>query len=245
MQIAGSLWKGAKSWMKNRAIVIAAVIFALCICACAGIAIYGRSLVVHTGIIEFSDIDAIEAADITLRYVMNRQDESMISPLLDMDDNEIDDILGQSDAILIVEPVGGISQYTSSFSQDMSVKKVLHGGSDTSEGDVIRIFRSWGMRWENDVISYTDSYNMNIFYPGNEYMVFLTAWPIQEYSDFSGYYLAEFPVSAVNLDRSVAGATCPSYDFGQCRDVLYLSSSEKLSEMYVQMEERLLAMYNS
>ena len=76
-------------------------------------------------------------------------------------------------------------------------------------------------------------------------MVFLTAWPIQEYSDFSGYYLAEFPVSAVNLDRSVAGATCPSYDFGQCRDVLYLSSSEKLSEMYAQMEERLLAMYNS
>lgn len=232
--------------MKNKAIVISAVIFALCICACTGIAIYGRSLVIDTGIIEFSDIEAIESAEITLSYVMNRQDESMVSQLLNMDDKELDDILSQSDAILIIEPVAGISQYTSSFSQDLTVKKVLYSSdSDVSVGDVVRLFRSWGMSYENDLITYTDSCNMNIFYPGNEYMVFLTAWPIQEYSDFYGCYLSDFPIPAVNLDRSNAAKTCPSYDFGQCRDVLYLSSSEKLSEMYAQMEDRLLALYNS
>ena len=230
--------------MKNRPIIIAAIIFVICICACVGITFYGRSLIIDTGIIEFADIDAIESADINLSYVMNNQDVSIIQQYLDMDDKELDDIVGQSDAVLVVEPAGDISQYSSSFSQDLIVKEVVFcNNPDVTVSSEIRIFRAWGMLYENGVINYTDANNMNILYPGNEYLVFLTEWPIQEFSDFLGFYFAEFSVPAINLDRSGAYALCPSYDFNQCQDVLYLSSSEKLTEMYVQMEERLLSLY--
>ena len=111
------------------------------------------------------------------------------------------------------------------------------------EGETIQLFRYFGMQYQNEMIRFHGDNYMNILYPDNQYLVFLVESAINDYSDIPMYYFTEFMFPAVNLDRSHAGEMCPSFDFNQCCDILYFSSSESIAEMSEQIENRLIELY--
>lgn len=230
--------------MRRRIPVIIAVVFVLCIAANTVLMFYGRSKTVHTGIEEFTDPEKIAQADITIEYIYTQNDVRTVEAVIGEEKNREFSEYDAASAILLVEPEGGVCQYQGSFAQNLTVKEVIKCDDPrVVSGGKIRIFRNWGMAYEDGKIScYTAEY-MNIMYPGNTYLVFLDESKASLYADTPYFSLLTNTCSIINTDRTHALDTCPSYDFNDCADVLHFTASDKIAGIFASREEELLERY--
>jgi len=229
--------------VKHKAVWIIAIALVLCLACNVALLQYGRSKVVHTGILDFTDPEAIEKAEITLDSVLTQNDEKYFFGSLESVQSHCE-TLEQADAILLVTCDGGLTQYEGAFAQTLTISKVLRDTSNTlQKEDTIRLLRYWGMEFDGGYISLNVPDGFNILNEGNEYLVFLQASPLDKVSDFRDYWLIDNTYSIINQNRSFAEATCPSYDFNRCRELMHFTSSERIASALAEQEDEILAYF--
>lgn len=229
--------------MKHKTIWIIALAAVLCLICNSALVTYGRSKVVQTGIKSFTNPKEIETAEITLDYVLTKNDEKYFFDSMESI-NSLCEALEQADAILLVASDGGVNQFEGAFAQTLTIRKVLWDSSNMLQNeDTIRLLRYWGMEYDGGYISLTVPDGLNILNEGNEYLVFLQSSPLNEVSGYRDYWLMDNTYSIINQNRNYADATCPSYDFNRCRELMHFTSSERIAAALAEQEDKILAYF--
>jgi len=229
--------------VKNKTLWIIGIAFVICLIANAALVPYGRSKVIHSGILDFTDPKAIGKAEISLDYVSTPNDEKAFFSSLEST-RSLCESLEQADAILLVTSDGGLTQYEGSFAQTLTITEILQDSSNVlQKGDTVRLLRYWGMEYDGGYISLNVPDGFNILNEGNEYLVFLQSSPLNEISGCRDYWLLDNTYSILNQNRSHAGETCPSYDFNRCRELMHFTSSERIAAAIAGQEDEILAYF--
>ena len=224
--------------------IIIAVFSAVCVIAGLLLALVIRSTTVHTGILEVTDPDVMAESDILIRYMLTQADERTRLRSYEDESADLLNIMDTADTILVVESDGGLQQLQGSFLQDLTVLEVLRCAEPSvTAGSRIQLYSNGGMLYENSQIYYEGPYYRNILHSGKTYLVFLEYPEAGRYADTPYFNPINNMFAVIDLDRSHALGTCPSYDFNASRDVMHLTSSARFAAFFAAQEEILLAEY--
>jgi len=165
-------------------------------------------------------------------------DKKIVSQLSNHADTMIEE-LKNADGIYIVEPTGRIEQYSGSFSQVVRIVQVIKPADERiSKEDEIPIFQHGGFSERNGQIEYSRESNM--MYPGNQYLVFVSASEVNAVSEKKSFYFWESYFSCVKLTNRDKQKVCNDLEFHSLMDTTHFCTSEEILSAFVLLENKII-----
>lgn len=219
---------------------IAAVFLTVCIVVGLCFCVVLRNKFPSVGIEKIETVDDLENLDIKMQYIMTESQANRVTADTTYLDGET--------YVLVVRPTGKFRQYRGSFSQEVEVLDVRAGGNDLKAGEVVQIFRSFGVQCgggltfngiEEGVIGYT--LHENVMYPENRYLIFVEQSELNEYLTQKEFYVNKGLPAVINMDLAVPHAA--PENFNECRDIDIFCTTDAAAEKVYYVQRELMAKY--
>ena len=184
-------------------------------------------------------IDDLRDLSIKLSFAWGMDgDKKIVSQLSNNTDTIIDE-LKNAGGIYIVEPTGKIEQYRGSFSQVVRIVQIIKPADEITTKDVeIPIFQYGGFSERNGQIEY--SRESNVMYPGNQYLVFVSASEVNAVPEKKSFYFWESYFSCVKLTDRRNQTVCDDLDFHSYGDTTHFCATEEILSAFVSLENRII-----
>lgn len=221
--------------MKSKLSVFMAVFIVVCTVVGLSYTVVLRNRFTSKGIEQIETVDDLKNLDIHTNLIMTSAEAKFVSA---------DTTLEEGTSVLVVEPTGKFHQYRGSFSQEVEVISVQDGECDVEPGELIQIYRAFGIRYRDDgVINDEIIYPLyvNIMYPENRYLVFVGESELNVYLTQKEFYVNKSYPSVINIDLEEPKPA--SSDFNQCEGLDIFCATQEVADEVYEVERQILKKY--
>lgn len=216
-------------------IIFALISLGLIICAVA-FGIYFRFNVPDAGMADIKTVDDALGSSAVLYYAADYGS----APYTYDDPEEFEN----TNIIAIVEPTGNINQTNQSLGLEVTVKELIKAEDKISEGTTVWIYQYDGFTVYEDVLYYTT--DINLMYPGNEYLIFLYASPLNEYQNIDVFLMSNETYGYIRIGEQDTKAVGEDYEnllFGDMKEYDFFCVSDSDAEEMNRSREEILDKY--
>lgn len=195
---------------------------------------------VDCGISRLSCIEDLQNSDITLNYAWSESDAADLTK--DASGNLYG--VGSAQVIAVVIPVGNFIQTEGSIGQEVTVEKVLKGEDQVAAGERCYVYKYFGFYPVDGKIEFCDDINLMI--PGNKYLIFMDASPLNKYQKEDTFILASENFGYIKIDAEPTKTLDADYGRYQLADLEayeFFSTSETVTESLNAARRELLESY--
>lgn len=151
--------------------------------------------------------------------------------------------LDTAPVIAVVSPTGNLDLFMGCL-QEFTVKEVIKGDDFISEGQKGYISTTFGFYLDEEKIEYNEV--INLMQPEYEYLVFLEESPLNDYQKKDIYYMTSDNFGCVRTDNhrtETLDMDYQKYDFNDLKEYEFFSTSEKLTETWNNVMEKIRDRY--
>ncbi|MDE5589698.1 MAG: hypothetical protein K2J60_11270 [Acetatifactor sp.] len=204
-----------------------------------------RLTVPDCGLSKIENIEDIKSGTIVLNYALgaDKGDEDGMTEAGFAKNGDKYDVDSAS-VIAVVEPTGNLRQTEGSIGQEIIFKEIIKGNEFVLVQQKGYVYRYFGFRETDGGIQYMNT--LNLMYPGNEYLIFLDASPLNSYMREPVFILKSSFFGYVNIsgqNTRTLDNNFQDYDFLELKDYEFFSVSEKITNVLNNIRKELLSQY--
>ena len=195
---------------------------------------------VDCGISRFSHIEDLPDYDITLNYAWSESDEDGLTKDSFGDHYGVD----SAQVIAVVSPTGNFIQTEGSIGQEFTVNKVIKGGNQITAEKRYYVYKYSGFYPIDGKIEFCS--DINLMMPGNKYLIFMEASPLNKYQKEDTFLLASENFGYVKIDAEqtkTINADYREYQLADLEEYEFFSTSDTVTDRLNEGRKELLECY--
>lgn len=197
------------------------------------------------GLSKIENLNDIKPGTIVLSYAwgMNSRDEEGLAESNFKKNGDRYDVDSAS-IIAVVESTGNLRQTEGSIGQEVVFKKIIKGNEFVAVQQKGYAYQYFGFYEVDDTIYFVNT--LNLMYPGNDYLIFLDASPLNSCMQKPVFILKSSFFGYVNIDgqnTKTLDKNYQDYDFLELTDYEFFSVSEKITDQLNNIRKDILRLY--
>lgn len=195
---------------------------------------------VNCGISRLSHIEDLQDYDIILNYAWGESDVASLT------ENAFDSHYGVdlAQVVAVVTPTGNFNQTEGSIGQEFTVDKVLKGDDRIAVEKRYYVYKYYGFYPIDGKIEFCSDINLMI--PGNQYLIFMEASPLNKYQKEDTFLLASENFGYVKIDAEptkTIDMDYREYQFADIKEYEFFSTSDTVTDWLNKGRKELLESY--
>lgn len=218
--------------------------FIVCILLSIGVvtSLYVRSTFSTIGIENLHSSDDLKQNHVELTAVWGMENEDVVFRNLQETIGASLERIDKASEVLIIRPDDVFEQRSSFFFQRVTVVEVLRSAETTlEEGESIWLYRYGGFVNNKGRLAYEDT--QNILSPSDEYLVFLSYSPLNEYVTEKEYGFVTTEFSCICLSSGKAQTVCQQYNLAGNEDNEDFCASDRILMLFQEVKSTILYRY--
>lgn len=204
-----------------------------------------RLKVPDCGLSKMENIEDIKPGTIVINYAWgtnSNDEEGMTEADFKKNDDKYD--VDSASVIAVAEPTGNLRQTEGSIGQEIVFKEIIRGNEFVSVEQKGYVYQYYGFCEADGAIQYMNM--LNLMYPGNEYLIFLDASPLNPYMQEPVFILKSGYFGYINIsgrNTKTLDINYQDYDFPELTDYEFFSVSDKITDVLNNIREEILSRY--
>ncbi len=221
------------------------ILFAVTIMIAIMAGIIFRLRVPDCGLSKIENIEDIKPGTIVISYAWGadgNDEEGMTEADFKKNGDQYD--VDTASVIAVAEPTGNLRQTEGSIGQEVIFKEIIRGNEFISAEQKGYVYQYYGFSEADGVIQYMNT--LNLMYPGNEYLIFLDASPLNPYMQEPAFILKSGFFGYINIsgqNTKTLDKNYQDYDFLELADYEFFSVSDKITDVLNNIREKILSQY--
>jgi len=146
--------------------------------------------------------------------------------------------------VVVGKPTGQISQCYMSFSQEITVEKVI-SGTGIEAGECYNIYQSYGFNInENNKIIYSEI--LNIMNPDSSYLIFLEPSELNGKASKNTYYYSDYFMPYLNLSSDYSEPITKNIEdlkFSDLKESEFFAGSQRILDQIYVIKKKIIKKY--